>query len=134
VHFTYNTAAATRILLAGFTLVLSLLLLFFGFVLYLSAVRGSSSSSSSGQWLGTAKPVLLPSQQASSASSSKAAAAAAAARPAVLPCLTLLQQLLPRANISTLSTADLLDAAAAAQLDSAGIRQLMQLQQELFCK
>uniref|UniRef100_A0A383VEQ7 Methyltransferase FkbM domain-containing protein n=1 Tax=Tetradesmus obliquus TaxID=3088 RepID=A0A383VEQ7_TETOB len=118
----------------GFTLVLSLLLVFFGYVLYLSAARGSSSSSSSdgsgGRWSATSKPLLLPNQQAATVTS----AAAAAEHSAGLPCLTLLQQLLPRANFSTLSTADLLDAAAAAKLDSLGMRQLMQLQQGLFCR
>ncbi|WIA15478.1 hypothetical protein OEZ85_002118 [Tetradesmus obliquus] len=75
----------------GFTLVLSLLLVLFGYVLYLSAARGSSSSSSSSSSDGSG-------------------------------------------GRCSLSTADLLDAAAAAKLDSLGMRQLMQLQQGLFCR
>jgi hypothetical protein len=51
-----------------------------------------------------------------------------------LPCLALLQQLLPMTNFSSLRTAELLDAAVNAQLGSFGTRQLVQLQQGLFCQ
>jgi hypothetical protein len=115
---------------AGFTVVLSLLLLFFCFVLYLSVARGSSSSSSNGYLSATARPLLLPNTDA------RTAAAAAAATPAStgLPCLALLQQLLPLTNFSSLRTAELLDAAVNAQFGSLGTRQLVQLQQGLFCQ
>jgi hypothetical protein len=102
----------------------------FGFVFYLSAARGSSSSSSNGHWSSTARPLLLPNQEAGTSVPAPAAAAAATA----LPCLTLLQQLMPLTNFSSLRTAELLDAAINAQLGSFGTRQLMQLQQGLFCQ
>lgn len=47
--------------------------------------------------------------------------------------LALLDHLLPLTNFSSLSSAQVLDAAAAKGLDQQQLRQLMQLQQELYC-
>jgi hypothetical protein len=123
-----NVPQALLLPFAGFTVVLSLLLLFFGFVLHLSAVRGSTSSSSqTGHRSTTARPLLLLDQEAGTSVPAPAAALG-------LPCLQLLQQLLPQTNFSSLRTAELLDAAVNAQLGSFGTRQLAQLQQALFCQ